>query len=343
MVKCPDGSSCPGQETCCKLSSGGYGCCSYEKAVCCSDGKHCCPHGTTCDLAAGTCKSGIKVLSRKLPQNARFGDIICPDGISACPSGDTCCKLSSGDYGCCPLPHAVCCTDGKHCCPKGTICDLSSETCISERDHFPMRRKVASFRLSQKGSSSFHGSLMKSGHSTVVCPSGKAKCKDGSTCCLIDATTYGCCPHKNAVCCSDRQHCCPNGYTCGPYGFCERRPFSIRAPSHVSVKKMTSIEGAERLQVDDIVCPDQKTTCFKGTSCCQNKDMSFSCCPIVKAVCCSDHIHCCPNGWHCDVQQGTCRRNDDSNMVSPLLKKIPGNVIKNEPVKEPGYNYIKFN
>ena len=30
--------------------------------------------------------------------------IICPGGQFECPTGNTCCRLSSGDWGCCPLP-----------------------------------------------------------------------------------------------------------------------------------------------------------------------------------------------------------------------------------------------
>ena len=48
--------------------------------------------------------------------------MICPDGVSECASGNTCCKLSSGAYGCCPLPNAVCCSDHIHCCPSGYTC-----------------------------------------------------------------------------------------------------------------------------------------------------------------------------------------------------------------------------
>ena len=31
-------------------------------------------------------------------------NVVCPGGQSQCPDGNTCCKLSSGQYGCCPLP-----------------------------------------------------------------------------------------------------------------------------------------------------------------------------------------------------------------------------------------------
>ena len=40
---------------------------------------------------------------------ARVKTVTCPDG-SQCPDGNTCCMLSSGTYGCCPLPN-VCTKD----------------------------------------------------------------------------------------------------------------------------------------------------------------------------------------------------------------------------------------
>ncbi|XP_055345961.1 progranulin-like [Paramacrobiotus metropolitanus] len=43
------------------------------------------------------------------------------------------------------------------------------------------------------------------------CPAGT--CSDSETCCQTDQG-WGCCPYQNAVCCSDKQHCCPNGTTC---------------------------------------------------------------------------------------------------------------------------------
>ena len=32
-------------------------------------------------------------------------NVVCPGGTASCPDGNTCCKLSSGEYGCCPLPN----------------------------------------------------------------------------------------------------------------------------------------------------------------------------------------------------------------------------------------------
>jgi len=46
----------------------------------------------------------------------------------------------------------------------------------------------------------------------VTCPDG-SPCDDGTTCCQM-VSGFGCCPYENATCCSDQEHCCPNGYEC---------------------------------------------------------------------------------------------------------------------------------
>ena len=43
----------------------------------------------------------------------------------------------------------------------------------------------------------------------------------------------------------------------------------------------------------------------------------------VQAVCCQDHLHCCPNGYTCDTAQGKCNKGDFS---LPWLKKEPATV-----------------
>ncbi|KHJ97788.1 granulin [Oesophagostomum dentatum] len=39
-------------------------------------------------------------------------------------------------------------------------------------------------------------------------------------------------------------------------------------------------------------CPDSAT-------CCRLPDGKWGCCPIEDAVCCEDHVHCCPGGSRC--------------------------------------------
>ena len=57
--------------------------------------------------------------------------MVCLGGEMECPDKSTCCKLKSGEWGCCPLPKAVCCSDGEHCCPHGYTCDVATATCSS--------------------------------------------------------------------------------------------------------------------------------------------------------------------------------------------------------------------
>ena len=71
----------------------------------------------------GFCTKGSEVIKASPKTLAiKLEDVVCPDGQSECPSGNTCCKLSSGQYGCCHLPKATCCSDGVHCCPNGYSC-----------------------------------------------------------------------------------------------------------------------------------------------------------------------------------------------------------------------------
>ena len=59
-------------------------------------------------------------------------DTTCPDQQTYCQGDTTCCKLSNGEYGCCPMPNAVCCDDHDSCCPENTQCDVPNQTCIKE-------------------------------------------------------------------------------------------------------------------------------------------------------------------------------------------------------------------
>jgi len=213
-VMCPDGQSeCPEGNTCCKLASGEYGCCPQPKAVCCSDHVHCCPTGYKCDVSAGTCSQGdhflplsvkttaLKVSTRKIAVTS----VQCPDGQSQCPSGNTCCKMASGQYGCCPQPKAVCCSDHVHCCPSGYTCDVSAGTCSKGNQILPFLTKTPALKNTAAVTIS------------KKCPGGDLQCPGFSTCCKLSSGNYGCCPLKEAVCCQDGAHCCPKGYTCHPY------------------------------------------------------------------------------------------------------------------------------
>ena len=222
---------------------GGYGCCPYEEAVCCSDGLHCCPHGTTCDVKQGTCirqtdSSGISAIWSKVGKTM----VKCHDG-SSCAGKETCCKLSSGGYGCCPYEEAVCCSDGLHCCPHGTTCDVKQGTCIRQTD-----------------SSGISAIWSKVGKTMVKCLDGSS-CAGKETCCKLSSGGYGCCPYEEAVCCSDGLHCCPHGTTC-------------------DVKQGTCIRQTDSSGISAIWSKVGKTMvkCLDGSSCAGKE----TCCKLVE-------------------------------------------------------------
>ena len=294
-VVCPDGSDCPTGDTCCKLTTGDYGCCPLPNAVCCSDMLHCCPSGYTCDLSDDTCTKGDMTVPFFTKIEAKPKHVVCPDG-SDCPTGDTCCKLTTGDYGCCPLPNAVCCSDMLHCCPSGYTCDLSDDTCTKGDMTVPFFTKIEA----------------KPKH--VVCPDG-SDCPTGDTCCKLTTGDYGCCPLPNAVCCSDMLHCCPEGDTCDvAAGTCTK--------GDMTVPFFTKIEAKPK----HVVCPDG-SDCPTGDTCCKISSGGYGCCPLPNAECCSDMLHCCPEGDTCDVSAGTCTK---GVITVPFFTKVedkPKNVI----------------
>ncbi|XP_013402422.1 granulins [Lingula anatina] len=304
-VRCPDGqTACPSGNTCCKLASGQYGCCPVPKAVCCKDGVHCCPDGYTCDVRAGTCHSQNSVISWFTKTSAKtfkekVGSVMCPDGQSECPNGNTCCRLASGQYGCCPVPDAVCCKDGVHCCPNGFTCQTTTGECVQETKAISVIPDKAV--------------LVDTNVGIVMCPDGQSQCPDGNTCCKLPSGQYGCCPVPDAVCCKDGVHCCPNGFTCQTTtGVCvqETKAISLIPDKAVLVDTNVGI----------VICPDGQSQCPDGNTCCKLPSGQYGCCPVPDAVCCKDGVHCCPNGHTCDVSAGTCHL---QNSVMSWLTKTP--------------------
>ncbi|GIY95458.1 progranulin [Caerostris extrusa] len=46
-------------------------------------------------------------------------------------------------------------------------------------------------------------------------------------------------------------------------------------------------------------CPGGTFQCPDSATCCQLINKSYGCCPLENAVCCDDHIHCCPANTKC--------------------------------------------
>ena len=61
---------------------------------------------------------------------------------------------------------------------------------------------------------------------------------------------------------------------------------------------------ATKKSADGAISPDKKYQCLKGSTCWKHPSGTYGCCPLENAVCCSDHKHCCPEGYTCDVEAG---------------------------------------
>uniref|UniRef100_A0A3B1JL26 Granulin a n=1 Tax=Astyanax mexicanus TaxID=7994 RepID=A0A3B1JL26_ASTMX len=180
-----------------------------EPAVCCEDGEHCCPAQYKCDKTQTSCIKGDvvipwynKLAAESSPDHSVDQSAVKCDSQTSCPAGTTCCEISTGKWGCCPLPEATCCPDREHCCPKGYSCDVNSQSCVKT-----ILLQVETIPLTYIR------------HLQIPCGGG-ISCSDTETCCKTSKTTWGCCPSPKAVCCSDMKHCCPAGYTCEANGSC---------------------------------------------------------------------------------------------------------------------------
>uniref|UniRef100_H2T2B2 Granulin b n=1 Tax=Takifugu rubripes TaxID=31033 RepID=H2T2B2_TAKRU len=309
--KCDESTTCPGDSTCCRTLEGGWACCPLAQAVCCDDHVHCCPHDTICNLETQTCdgQSGGRPPLRWVEKVPASTSAVQCDEQTSCPGGSTCCKMASGQWACCPLPEAVCCSDGEHCCPKGYRCNLAFQTCdVAGGDTRPWLRKVPARQEEPSGAAS--GPARPAG---VMCDD-RTSCPRDTSCCFMQETRrWGCCPVPNvgaltsalpqAVCCEDGDHCCPRGHRCDPH----RRSCS-KGP--LVTPWFTKLSAAARPgAVTDVPC-DDRSSCPAGTTCCKLKSGGWGCCPLVKAVCCNDHEHCCPQGYSCNTETGTCEKKD---------------------------------
>ncbi|VDI48805.1 Hypothetical predicted protein [Mytilus galloprovincialis] len=367
-VVCPDKKhECPTGNTCCPLPTKEFGCCPAPNAICCPGGKYCCPFGSKCLTTSASCQRGnevfpwlqktqAKVISKLALSNKpsiivneisaktdgtrvlsqKIGIVMCPDGKSACQTGQSCCNKTNGEYACCPLPNAVCCSDKIHCCPEGDTCDLSIGKCKSGNLVMDLFKKVEALKMK-----------------SVMCPDGRSECSDGQTCCPLDGGKYGCCPIPDLICVYIRLSAVVTmsfaahkvifvmsvyirlsavvtmsiaahkvifvmSYSkqcVGKRG--QRINWFKTRPPHPLVKKDMTTDG-------NVICPDGQSECKTGQTCCKQASGQYGCCPLPKAVCCTDGKHCCPEGTTCDVSSGKC--NPGEIAVMDWFEKVPANV-----------------
>ncbi|KAJ8345433.1 hypothetical protein SKAU_G00296260 [Synaphobranchus kaupii] len=340
---CPDGSHCPSEYSCLQ-SHNAYKCCPLGQGVSCSDGKHCCPEHHRCGEDGHSCikEKALQALRDnsdvKDPQNVGETCVTCPDG-EMCELYATCCQLTDGSYGCCPFFIAVCCDDDIHCCPYGTTCNMAAGDCFRRTGSVPWQEKVPALPRVLQGAAlraarpyqvrcdaktscpndktcCFMESLGRWGccplpkplpmvHASSRNDGNDATCPDGSHCpseysCLQSHNAYKCCPLGQGVSCSDGKHCCPVHHRCGEDGHSCIKEKALQALKDNSDLKDPHTVGPNE---GPNTCPDG-SKCSDFTTCCWSIYGYYDCCPFDSAVCCGDHIHCCPPGTTC--RAGSC-------------------------------------
>lgn len=283
--------------TCCEADKS-YLCCPMPQAVCCYDHMLCCPKGFKCSLDEKTCSSGVltvPALSASSPMSLKkgfnrllespsvegtkltvlktskmFHSIVCPDGECECQSDHTCCELSSGRWGCCPLPNALCCDDGVHCCPEGSIYFPSAGICLKEIKRTPF--------------SIYYG----------------------GSCCQPHAGQFYCCDLRDAACCHDGDHsCCPNGYTCIAHGNCIKQSKGVAVLERIPASMRKADVGSVICPDGQSECPYTYTCCKLSSGqyrCCPLPD---AVCCSDGALCCPYGYRCDVPAGTCQHQRET--------------------------------------
>ena len=361
-VQCPGGTSyCPDGNTCCAIGGGLYACCPLPEATCCEDKTHCCPNGYKCEPASGGCVKSSGVVSvisdngsknrhvipmlkhrPSLPMKSReqevhrkmnnivktvssvfsSNNVQCPGGESYCADGNTCCPIGGGLYACCPLPVATCCEDKTHCCPNGYKCEPASGGCVSGNKVVAMMKKTAAIPMQVK--------------SVKSCDHGQNPCKYGNTCCPFKEGGYGCCPMQNAVCCPDKEHCCPHGFRCNDEesrctsdtGISVPYVAKIQAKQRSEMKELQKVVPDTPATTGNMFCPDRISHCPESFTCCKSRFGFWECCPLPKATCCNDRLHCCPHGTECDVITMRCK----SEKYGISIPWLPRQKAKKSPI-----------
>ena len=69
----------------------------------------------------------------------------------------------------------------------------------------------------------------------------------------------------------------------------------------------TPIEDAIEI-IQSITCPDGKSKCNDGETCCKANEVGYGCCPLPKAVCCKSGHNCCFHNTICCEGGGCCEQ-----------------------------------
>lgn len=82
-------------------------------------------------------------------------------------------------------------------------------------------------------------------------------------------------PCLQAVCCPDKEHCCPHGYTCNIAANSCQKLVTLQLDS-VPMTPVYLLEHQPQLR--DVKC-DDTTSCPDGETCCRLSATTWGCCP----------------------------------------------------------------
>ncbi|XP_048380644.1 progranulin-like [Stegostoma tigrinum] len=237
--------------------------------------------------------------------NLASTEVQCPDG-RPCPDESTCCKLESGSYDCCPVEKNVQCFNGTKHCGRHHTGDTDPSSSALKYPSISVESKTLEMETALRNNVNMD--------SSVVYCDRTHYCLDGYTCCRIVTGGWSCCPQVQTVCCYGGSMCCPQDNT-------DPSSSAVKYPSIPMEGNTLEMETALSTSVnsDSSVLCDRTHYCPNGNTCCKTRTGSWSCCPLLQAVCCNDGIHCCPYGTRCDLQRLRCVQ--DSASVPWLIKE----------------------
>uniref|UniRef100_A0A8B9UA63 Granulin precursor n=1 Tax=Anas zonorhyncha TaxID=75864 RepID=A0A8B9UA63_9AVES len=213
-VKCDDETSCPDGNTCCRLSSGAWGCCPLEQGTSWGCPVSCPPPSSICTLAMGMCQFGGGGFPYTSPLPTPHNQPLqqcgqCGTGLGGGHGvlGGGCRMSPSRCVPICPPPKAVCCKDHQHCCPRGYTCNAATQSCEKLLAATPLRFPVPA------------GPPLSPPRPVATIPADTARaCPPGQRCCRSKDGSWARCPFAQGSCCEDGRRCCPAGYRCARGG-----------------------------------------------------------------------------------------------------------------------------
>ncbi|GBL99844.1 hypothetical protein AVEN_162845-1 [Araneus ventricosus] len=86
---------------------------------------------------------------------------------------------------------------------------------------------------------------------------------------------------------------------CEPLRYCKQGPRNVTSFLQIPAEKIPPT--VENVKESSVICPGGQYRCPLGYyTCCKLPSKGYSCCPFVRANCCIDGLHCCPEHMHCE-------------------------------------------